>query len=116
MVQPTAGNVQQLGEWYAGARGLSSMIFRARAQMLFVLGVLAHAATRIRQRGRPLEKVAIALAIFWIPHALAIYHGDALGVERHSMTLAAHARIIFWITAAIVVDRIVNNMAQRQTT
>ena len=92
-----------------GSVGFAEVPWIVYTQMLFVLGVLAHAAIRIRQRGRPLEKVAIALAIFWIPHALAIYHGDALGVERHSMTLAAHARIIFWITAAIVADRIVNN-------
>ncbi len=59
---------------------------------------------RARDRQQRFAMLVFALGVLVVPHALVVYHGDALEVSRHAITLAVHGRVVVWIATALTVD------------
>ncbi|MFH1478102.1 MAG: hypothetical protein ABIH24_11530 [Verrucomicrobiota bacterium] len=53
---------------------------------------------------RRLWWVPLGLLLLSYPHALLVWHGDAMSVERHALLLQIQVRLAFWIILLFVVD------------
>ncbi len=78
--------------------------------------ILGLGAVVVRSRGRALfvRSLIFGLLLFVIPHALLVYHADALEIGRHSVTLSVQAHIAAWVASAIVVDQVMNLFTRGQ--
>jgi len=53
---------------------------------------------------RRLWLIPLGLLLLLYPHALLVWHGDAMAVERHALLLQIQLRLAFWIILLFVVD------------
>jgi hypothetical protein len=59
-----------------------------------------------RRSRRPVVVAVAVVAALVVPAFLAAWHGDALEVDRHSLSAAIQLRIVLWIVALVAFDRI----------
>jgi hypothetical protein len=73
---------------------------------------LVAAAALARRRDRRNVMVAIgASALLVVPGFLAAWHGDALEIERHSLSAFVQLRLVLWIVALLAVDAVLERRA-----
>ena len=88
------------------------------------IGLAALAAVALwRCASRPNRRLLLAIgvvAMLVVPHYLLVWHGDALEIDRHSLTAAVQLRLVLWIVTAIelqlVLDRIVVHRSRASNT
>ena len=88
------------------------------------IGLAALAAVALRRfASRPNRRLLLAIgvvAILVVPHYLLVWHGNALEVDRHSLTAAVQLRLVLWIVTAselqLVLDRIVVHQSRASNT
>ncbi len=63
---------------------------------------------------RRIGSTIAGMALLVVPHALAAFHGDALEVARHSLSVALQARVLVWAATAFAIDAcVVRHRARR---
>jgi hypothetical protein len=78
------------------------------------VGLLAAAMAGRRRSRRRVVIVVGTMALLVVPAFLAAWHGDALEVDRHSLSAAVQLRVVLWIAVLIAVDVYATNIrAQR---
>lgn len=88
-----------------GAVGLPPVVWLGELLLLATAGALALlAATRRAPAGVLL--VAATTLVIGVAGFAAAYHGDALEIDRHSLTAAVQLRIAMWLTVGLVVDAV----------
>lgn len=65
--------------------------------------VFAGLSFAVRERQRKWW-VPLALLLLAYPHALLVWHGDAMAVERHALLLQIQMRLAIWIMLLFVID------------
>lgn len=95
-----------------GAVGLPEVVAVAFAwTVLAGLGIARFALRGVGAQRNAARWVAL-LGLTTIPHVLAVYHGDALELGRHSLGVAAHLRIFTWLATAVLIDVVLERRAQ----
>lgn len=89
---------------------VDNAIFVWRLDVLAVwAGVLALAAVAIHVRAGVGREwlVPAFLIVSALPLSVAVWHGDAIEIERHSLQTGVQLRVGLWVLTAFVVDRLV---------
>ena len=76
--------------------------------------IAALALARRRRTRRALIAVGV-LAALVVPAFLAAWHGDALEVDRHSLSAALQLRLALWIVSFLTIDEIVTRFRSRRS-
>lgn len=58
--------------------------------------------------------IPLGLLLLAYPHALLVWHGDAMSVERHALLLQIQARLGLWITLLFVMDSLAGGRARKR--
>ena len=58
--------------------------------------------------------VIVASGVLVLPHTLAVYHGDALEIARHAVTMVAQERLVVWIATVFVLDQWIHSRRDRK--
>ncbi len=53
---------------------------------------------------RASARLVVLLGFTAVPHLLAVYHGDALELGRHSLGVAAQFRVVTWLATAVLIE------------
>lgn len=78
--------------------------FWLRAIVVAALVAAALVAGRRDRSSRWWAAVLGPLALLWLLHALAAFHGDALEVDRHELTAMLQLQLVVWLAAIAAVD------------
>ncbi|HEY3833477.1 MAG TPA: hypothetical protein VGO03_14360 [Acidimicrobiia bacterium] len=102
------GNEPDIVSQTIGHFGMPSLLVDGIWATLAALGlIVAIARRRLGAKDRRVAWTIVVIGALVVPHALAVYHGDALEVSRHAVTLAAQTRIAVWIATVLLLDRFV---------
>ena len=63
---------------------------------------------------RRIAGVLIGFGVLVVPHGLVVFHGDALEVARHALTLAVHIRVTCWVGTIVVFDTALRRLRRPQ--
>lgn len=75
--------------------------------------VIAYLVLAVRRQVRPPVVLVIGLTgVLAVAGFYAAWHGDALEVDRHSLTAAVQLRVTLWLVTALAVDAVVSRMSR----
>jgi MYXO-CTERM domain-containing protein len=80
-------------------------------EVWLALAAIAAAELWRRRRDAPLLIATGVVALLIVPHFLVVFHGDALEVDRHSLSAAVELRIVLWIITAMALDELLAHSA-----
>jgi hypothetical protein len=101
------GNEPDIVSRTIGHFGMPSLLIGGVWAALAALGVIILILRRrLSAKDRRIAWTTAVIGALVVPHALAVYHGDALEVSRHAVTLAAQARIVVWIATMLLFDHV----------
>ncbi len=74
-------------------------------------GVCGCVLWRLR-RDRALLIATGLLALLVVPYFFVVWHGDALEIDRHSLSVAVQLRIVLWVVTAMALDSVLEHGGQ----